>query len=401
MEDQINKPQNETNSQNLNSENNKGNKSNKNKILIISCSLLVLIGVSSFTYYKFFKSEEKKEDFVCLHGQTEIYERYKDAVGLVKHEYAYQVSIKGGEPFDLSAEAASALGLNGGAVTGTGFFVDEDGKIITNKHVAEPWLYVNNRYEEVSQYPAELIASFVPSNLEATEYKKFIESNYGKYFEETDEEGYDGDEGDYSESTENVDSSGVISKNIDSTALASGVENALKVAAESDVEYLKPEDIEILPKTVSISIALHNSKDKWIDCKILEVSKDTEIDVAILQTTNEELPNSVANYIDLSTATVDDESIKPGTKAILIGYPMGMTLANTRRGIKVQVYEGQINKESDGVSLQYNVTSTHGASGSPVFDECGRFIAVNYAGYDEAQGYNFGIVAKHAIDLIK
>ena len=94
-------------------------------------------------------------------------------------------------------------------------------------------------------------------------------------------------------------------------------------------------------------------------------------------------------------------AIKPGTKAVLIGYPMGMTLANTRKGIKVQVYEGQINKESDGISLQYNVTSTHGASGSPVFNECGNLIAVNYAGYDEAQGYNFGIVAKHAINLVE
>ena len=112
------------------------------------------------------------------------------------------------------------------------------------------------------------------------------------------------------------------------------------------------------------------------------------------------LPASVSDIVDLDNAIKDDSSIKPGTNAILIGYPMGMQLANTRRGIKVQVYEGQINKESDGVSVQYNVTSTHGASGSPVFNECGQLIAVNYAGYDEAQGYNFGIVAKHAMALM-
>ncbi len=80
---------------------------------------------------------------------------------------------------------------------------------------------------------------------------------------------------------------------------------------------------------------------------------------------------------------------------------MGMTLANTKRGILVQVYEGQINKETDGVSIQYNITSTHGASGSPVFNECGELIAINYAGFDEAQGYNFGIVAKYALMLAK
>lgn len=51
--------------------------------------------------------------------------------------------------------------------------------------------------------------------------------------------------------------------------------------------------------------------------------------------------------------------------------------------------------------LAYNVTSTHGASASTVFNQCGQLIAVNYAGYDEAQGYNFGIVAKQAMALIE
>jgi V8-like Glu-specific endopeptidase len=120
-----------------------------------------------------------------------------------------------------------------------------------------------------------------------------------------------------------------------------------------------------------------------------------------LQPDDNQLPATVGNIINLKEAVLDDQTLKPGTNAILIGYPMGMTLANTKRGIKVQVYEGQINKESDGVSLQYNVTSTHGASGSPVFNECGQLIAINYAGFDQAQGYNFGIVAKHAFKLIE
>ena len=85
----------------------------------------------------------------------------------------------------------------------------------------------------------------------------------------------------------------------------------------------------------------------------------------------------------------------------MLGYPMGTTLASTKKGIRVQIYEGQINKESDGTSLQYNITSTHGASGSPVINDCGQLIAVNYAGFDQAQGFNFGIVAKHALELFK
>jgi hypothetical protein len=39
-------------------------------------------------------------------------------------------------------------------------------------------------------------------------------------------------------------------------------------------------------------------------------------------------------------------------------------------------------------------------SGSPIFNQCSQLIAVNYAGYEEAQSYIFGIVAKQAIDWL-
>lgn len=78
----------------------------------------------------------------------------------------------------------------------------------------------------------------------------------------------------------------------------------------------------------------------------------------------------------------------------MIGYPLGEDLAQTISGIKVQLYNGQISKESDGTKIQYNVTSTHGASGAPVFNNCGQLIAVNFSGVEKVQGYNFGIIAK-------
>ena len=91
--------------------------------------------------------------------------------------------------------------------------------------------------------------------------------------------------------------------------------------------------------------------------------------------------------------------VSSGQKAIMVGYPLGMDLAQTNSGIKVQLYNGQISKESDGNKIQYSITSTHGASGAPVFNECGQLIAVNFSGVDQVQGINFGIVAKHLHSL--
>jgi S1-C subfamily serine protease len=369
-------------------------KNNKKRNIIIGLAALSLIGVIAVP--RILKKFEKKEAIVCLNNQTEIYEKYKDAVVLVKHSYTFQVSIKGSKPFEIEALNNN---LQSQTICGTGFFVSEDGKIVTNHHVAEPWLYDENNAGSES-YVKEIITAILPDSIAPQNYKTYLEAHWEEGYGRDIEEDYDEEE-----NSDETTAAAVEAVNLDndSTAVvtATGAPTIPEATPIAVIKMVTEDDIEITAKTVEISIALHGSNDNWLQCKVLKVSEDQEVDVAVLQLKSQSLPSSVSEIINLKTAITDDDTIKPGTNAILIGYPMGLTLASTRQGIKVQVYEGQINKESDGVSIQYNVTSTHGASGSPVFNQCGQLIAVNYAGYDVAQGYNFGIVAKHAQYLVE
>jgi serine protease Do len=169
-----------------------------------------------------------------------------------------------------------------------------------------------------------------------------------------------------------------------------------------DLIEFSSEAIKITCKLIDTSIALHGSNSNWLKCKVIKLAEDTEIDLAILQLETETLPEEVENIVDLDNSVENDSDIKPGSEAILIGYPLGMELAKSKKGdLKVQIYDGKISRESDGIKLQYSTTSTHGASGSPIFNSCGQLIAVNYSGYNFTQGYNFGIVSKHINSLLK
>ena len=92
--------------------------------------------------------------------------------------------------------------------------------------------------------------------------------------------------------------------------------------------------------------------------------------------------------------------MQPGKKIYILGFPKAFVLAETNEGIKANFQDGQISREPDGYNFGHNISSTHGASGSPVFDDAGRLVGVNYAGYDDASGFNFAITASQAKKLV-
>lgn len=360
-------------------------KKNGYKIAFFSLGGIILLGGASYFGYQYYKNNQVEPivENVCLDTETKIYDAYKDAVVMVKHRYAFVARIKGKE-IQLNIPEASEETL-----FGTAFFVDKKGNMISNSHVLQPWNSPEN-IDKINTDAANIrrkIASILTADIPEDGYETFIASNWGNASSEYNEEGgYHEGDSEEGGGEEFVNSNDVA---VDSATTSDDI-----AASIPQKDYVSEDEIEVYMKTVDISVALHNSAEVWLPCTIEKISEDQSIDLGVLQLTTKETPNTVVNIINLDNAVTDDQSLRPGEKAVMIGYPLGEDLAQTISGIKVQLYNGQISKESDGTKIQYTVTSTHGASGAPIFNNCGSLIAVNFSGVEKVQGYNFGIIAK-------
>jgi V8-like Glu-specific endopeptidase len=49
----------------------------------------------------------------------------------------------------------------------------------------------------------------------------------------------------------------------------------------------------------------------------------------------------------------------------------------------------------------YSIPSLPGSSGSPIFGESGELVAINYAGINNTQSFNYGILSKHLFTLFQ
>ena len=262
--------------------------------------------------------------------------KYKNTAVLVYHSYLLEAKVgdevtlftvgpNGFDYYDPSVNSPIAI-------TGTGFFISDNGEIITNRHVALPWEYDAEKDRLVEAYKT------------------------------------------------------LIRKNVTSTE---GLQYALKTL----------NDIEVKGRTVYLGIALNESHvestDDFIKCSFLKESGDKKIDVALLQTNSHTTPQKVTAYFDVNDAVIDEKEIKNGSEIFLIGYPAGLTLAETNKGIMANCQNGIVTRDPDGIDFGHNVPTIGGASGSPIFNNKGRLIGINYQGMTNTQGFNMAILAKY------
>ena len=314
--------------------------------MVLALCLGVKYGVQRCSNQKLlpFHSEVPQEDRVM--SDNEIYERYKSSTVLLFAGYYYEVSAGQLNLANLNLPSQVILNSNGKLMDvsktgesamyfGTGFFVSKEGRLITNLHIAKPWLFDENASKLESAYKVQIqsIANEHP------------EIPIGAFVSEVKVEG-------------------------------------------------KLKFIGLIPNGEDFD------DENFLKCKVVSAGDNPEIDVALIRTVKG-IPDG-CTYVNPDSIDVSESALAVANHIYTLGFPAGIGLQDLKsnKGIQLLGRGGSIIQESTQYSFGFDAPSYGGASGSPIFNDKGKLIGVLNAGFAKTQGFNYGIKAKYAKELL-
>lgn len=318
----------------------------------IAAAIVLLLGIG-YGIYKLIPPKEQ------IYNDSQLYAMYNNSIVYLEVSFHYEVSAG-----NLDEEVLQAAGIptkfkwyenqmqpvDAKIVScGTGFFVSPEGQIITNLHVAKPWLDQNVN-KTVENYCKAKFAQFASSY----DIRTFI-------------------------STE-------------------GEETTPLSAYTSQIEVKG-----VLDHIIMVPQGKYYSAENAEYCRLLSAGNDLNEDVALLQTEKGSLPKN-ARYLNVTDSIdINEQSLTVGSHMYTLGFPTGTALqdASSEKGLQVLAHGGSITQADTEYLFGFDAASYHGASGSPIFNEHGMLIGILSKGVEVSQGFNYAVKAKYIDKILK
>ena len=358
--------------------------------------LLVLLGIIYAVWPK--GSEEPPTAFVsdstAVASSTPSNispEKYRNTVVFVGAQYHYIAEFEDNpipEVWDGKIEDIGKLEETNTIrpYTATAFFLDRNGYMGTNRHVAVPWEYrskqEDNLIRELIEYRIELMRRTCMLMLTNDErltasdklgrdfsrdmMNKFIRTEFGK----------------------------AIVAHITKFGVAGGAELNKIVSRLNRSRYTITGAIDYI--IVGYAGRNYTHLDEFQRCDVISDSKDPDIDVALLQLNDKKTPDHVE--LVFSPSQFETDRLVPlKDKLYTIGYPAGLNWALDKKAkaLEPSIKETKCSKEPSKYDFELQESSVGGSSGSPIFNEAGHLVGVLWGGTSIAGGFTKAMHAKY------
>ena len=336
-------------------------------------------------------------------------------VVMVANQFYYKITLPTGKVwyftgFDADGDLENwtmdlaEIQKNKKMITGTGFLISKDGKILTNRHVAAPSITLSDTKKSVRSLlnsMAEMVRMEMGSMSERYDELENEKRSCYSYNE------YDGNFYVDNEKLQEIEQEQAELK--EAYDGDSEIKNSIKTL---DLSELKVEPV------CEIGIAYNNTFvtkiSDFIPCVVTSVSNKENVDLAMLQLKNKQSPEGkfifavseedeeqgLIDKVKGIFASFDKDELQTEQKLYMIGFNAGFSLSNTSQGIKAQITSGTISQKPDNDKIMYTIPSLPGSSGSPVVNEYGKLVAVNFAGVTGTQSFNYGIQVKRVRQFV-
>lgn len=288
--------------------------------------------------------------------------------------------------------------------TGTAFVVSREGHLVTNRHIALPWLYNESAQGVLAQgFQPEMrrFVGYIPSYPEPFEAEVLAVSDHSDIA---------------------ILRSGFL---VQGVLAGEVVHPSTGQTSETGAEEQSPEPANPAvpggPGTPEAAPGSESPAALTVPQEIASANEQVSRAPGQIPPLTERLP------FEVRPLEISREPLAPGDEVILLGYPAGMdallaradprfaegllstgpvTFWDVARGLAAGGYiaplatMGIIGQVTE-VSVVYDAETTHGGSGGPVLALDGKVVAVNSAVVEYFSGHNLGVPAAEVTELLR
>lgn len=363
--------------------------------------------------------------------QEQLYEQTSSGVVLIQNTYYYKITLSNngfystnyvfsklqdGELKNISHTISNNFNEVNDTIKsttfGTGFIISPRGTIVTNSHVINPTTNKNLIYQALIRYLKEQI-DYCNQQLEETRNRLEIFEREIRDNKKLDSQGYAMMMEGIQSSRKWIDTFTQYRNNrIRDLSLSNfDVELCSEIKIAYNGSHITSSNdlidcfvVKDVPNYDLGIIQIADGSNFWNVCKLGEAPKWSyeQMEVGWSNINNAgtiswfTIPQDKYIFNLYNNETHNDEEIK----LYMIGFNQGPTLALTNNGIKAQITQGYISQNTDNIKIMYSIPALQGSSGSPVVNQYGELVAINFAGINGTQGFNYGIRVERLREIV-